>query len=121
MADLRHLVLQGLLDASPRFGLAPYGLRHGSPSPKGKGYFGLLPNADGGVSTEISAEDGQGEFPLIVPTLTKDELQLLLRNEDPTDDIYRKAEMWAAARRQQGRDPFATPADLRFPVGLLFQ
>ena len=37
----------------------------------------------------------------------------------PTDDMYRKAEMWANSRQSQGMSPFASPTELRMPVGLL--
>jgi hypothetical protein len=112
----------GLLDFIS--GLQSYGARYAeSPSEplsmKGKGYFGLLPSSEG-FSTEISATDDQGvSFPLLVPTLSKQEIQYLLQGNNPTDDIYNKAEMWANYRRSMGLDPFATPTELRVPMGLL--
>lgn len=112
----------GLLDFIS--GLQSYGARYAeSPSEplsmKGKGYFGLLPSSEG-FSTEISATDDQGvSFPLLVPALSKQEIQYLLQGNDPTEDIYNKAAMWAEYRRKMGLDQFATPTELRVPMGLL--
>lgn len=112
----------GLLDFIS--GLRSYGARYAeSPneplSIKGKGYFGLLPSSEG-FSTEISATNDQGiSYPLLVPTLSQKEINHLLQGNDPTDEIYNKAEMWANYRRSMGLDPFATPTELRIPMGLL--
>lgn len=119
--------MAGLLDYQglSSLGIAPFGLRNSGDTAKSKGYFGLLPNIDGGFSTEISSEsdiNGKNvEYPLIVPTLTSDELSHLLSNKEPTDEIYRKAEEYARQRLQQGLSPFASPNELRYPVptGLL--
>lgn len=94
--------------------LAPYGVRHSGEGIKGKGYFGPLQGA-GGISTEISAEDDSGEFPLLVPTLTAEEVQLLLAGGQPTESIYRKAAEYARMRRESGKSPFAGPTELRYP------
>ena len=105
-------------------GLLNFGARYAeSPSEplsmKGKGYFGLLPAADG-ESTEISVTNDQGiSFPSLVPTLTQDEVNYLLQGNDPTDEIYRKAQMCADYRQSMGMSPFASPTELRIPVGLL--
>ena len=96
-------------------GLAPYGLRHSGEGVKGKGYFGLLPNKMDGVSTEISVEDETGEYPLIVPTLTAEELDRLLAGKDPTAEMMEKASSWAATRRKRGESPFASPTEVRMP------
>ena len=59
-------------------GVAPYGMRHGTITPKGKGYFGELKRPDGYSSTELSSEfeykGGKVEYPLIVPTLSEAEI-----------------------------------------------
>ena len=116
--------MNGLLDQIIREGIASYGARYAeSPSEplsmKGKGYFGLLPSSEG-VSTEISMTDNSGRsFPSLVPTLTKEEVNQLLSGQNINDDIYRKAEMWANSRQAAGMSPFATPTELRMPVGLL--
>jgi hypothetical protein len=114
----KKILMAGLLSQS-QGGLTPYGLRHSGDSAKGKGYFGPLPTTDGGVSTEISSEDDLGEFPLMVPTLTKSEMSHLLSGAKPTDSIYEKAISWANNRRKQGLSPFAAQGDIRVPVGLL--
>ena len=102
-------------------GVAPYGMRHGSISPKGKGFFGDLKRPDGDSSTELSSEfEYQGkkvEYPLIVPTLSKSELDILLKGEKPTDDIYDKAESWAKFRIDKGMSPFASSlGNEKFPI-----
>ena len=66
------------MDKEDRIGLAPFGIRHSGEGAKGKGYFGELPSKDGMVSTEISTESDIGEHPLLVPTLTRKEIQHLL-------------------------------------------
>ena len=97
-------------------GLAPYGLRHSGEGVKGKGYFGGLPTKSGRTATEISSENDEGEYPLIVPTLTKKELDHLLADKKPTDEIYDKAESWARTRKKSGKSPFAEPTELRMPI-----
>jgi len=106
----------GLKQYSGDQGLAPYGLRHSGEGAKGKGYFGELPAKDGNVATEISSDNDEGEYPLIVPTLTGKELKHLLADKKPTDKIYDKAESWARTRRKSGKSPFADPTELRMPI-----
>lgn len=97
--------------------IAPYGLRHRGFELKGTGFFGPIPAGDGLIATEISSEaDGLGEYPLINPLLTGEELKLLLAGEEPTDEIFRKAETWAKLRISKGLSPFASSADLRLPI-----
>jgi hypothetical protein len=97
---------------------APYGLREDG-TPKGLGYFGLLPSKDGKheVSTELSADVDIGGkkmfFPLLVPTLTRDEIDLLLSGAKPTDSIYEKAIRFAQERIKAGKSPFAGPGEQR--------
>ena len=66
---------------------------------KGKGYFGPLNRPDKSVSTELSFTFLRPEFnnaeieaPLLVPSLSQDEVKLLLSGSKPTTDIYKKAE-----------------------------
>ncbi len=111
-------------------GIAPYGTRYADslqsqPTAKGMGFFGMVPsNAGGGgvgaSSSELSSSFEQGgqtiEHPLMVPTLTADELKHLLSGAEPTPAIYDKAEKFALDRIKQGKSPFAGPEDLRLPV-----
>jgi hypothetical protein len=114
----------GLLDEIIQQGIRSYGARFAEKMSdplemKGKGYFGKLPTGDG-FATEISIADDSGRsFPALVPTLTQDEVNALLRGNDVTDDMYRKAELFANYRQSQGMSPFASPTELRVPVGLL--
>jgi hypothetical protein len=108
-------------------GLAPYGMRYleegqtlSDATPKGKGYFGEIPMNQGGAMTEMSsAFDQDGKLvshPLIVPTLTRQEVDLLKMGGEPTPEIYRKAQDYAQQRIGAGQSTFATPQELRYPV-----
>jgi hypothetical protein len=115
----------GLQANRPNQGIAPYGIRYredlSTPtSIKGKGYMGEIPNSQGMPMTELSSAfnfNGKTvQYPLIVPTLSQEELQLLQSGGNPTEDIYNKAETWAKSRLEKGLSPFATPQDVRFPI-----
>ena len=108
-------------------GLAPYGMRHLEPGQditqgavKGKGYFGEIPMNQGGAMTEQSSAYGQDgnlvSHPLLVPTLNKQEIDLLGMGLEPTPEIYKKAQDYAQQRIGAGQSPFATPQELRYPV-----
>ena len=81
---------------------------------KGLGYFGPLKRPDKKVSTELSFTFIRPEFnkaeieaPLLVPSLSQEEVKLLLSGEKPTDSIYNKAEEYAMMRIHFGLSPFA--------------
>lgn len=86
---------------------------------KGTGFFGEIKRPDGSVMTEISIGVGlngkETEIPLIVPTLTKSEMDYLLRSDTRSKtfmdrmppSIIDKAVDHAAGRIKQGRSPFA--------------
>lgn len=90
---------------------------------KGSGYFGEIQRPDGTVMTEISIGVGlngkETEIPLIVPTLTKKEIQYLLNNDPESSDfmdrmppsIVEKAVDHAVTRMRNGQSPFATDGD----------
>ena len=94
----------------------PYGLRHDSELPKGKGYFGPMTTSSGDVMTEYSSSDDAGDYPLVVPTLTADEIRTLLSNGELTEQMLEKAQGWADARRKMGKSPFAGSDELRLPI-----
>ena len=105
--------------------LAPFGLRYSEslfdqPQVKGRGYMGAIPTSEGVPMTELSSSfelDGKViQHPLIVPTLTAQEIQLLQMGAEPTPEIYNKAQQFALSRIKQGLSPFATPQDLRMPM-----
>ena len=87
---------------------------------KGKGYFGSIPTKDGSMMTEYSsAFDVDGKtvsYPLVVPTLTADELNLLRITGEATPEIEKKAQQFALDRIEQGKNPFASPKELRYPL-----
>lgn len=90
-----------------------YGLRQNG-TQKGKGYFGEIPleGENKGIMTELGSEMDVGDqrihYPLIVPTLNKEEIDLLKRGEKPTEAIQKKAQEHAIRRISQGLDPFAS-------------
>lgn len=82
---------------------------------KGKGFFGELKRPNGGKTTELSIESDGMMFPLVVPTLSKPELDYLLsKDPDPQDrspifnSIYDKAYKFALERKKKGLPFFAT-------------
>ena len=89
-----------------------YGTRHGG-GPKGTGWLGLLQRPDGGVMTEytigVPINGKEMEIPSIVPTLTQEEVNLLLNMGDGDrmpDSIQMKAREHAIERMRQGYSPF---------------
>jgi len=87
---------------------------------KGKGYFGEIPVNQGGAMTELSSayeQDGRiVSHPLLVPTLNKQEIDLLRMGLEPTPEIYKKAQDYAQQRIGAGQSPFASPQELRYPM-----
>jgi len=90
-------------------------------SQKGDGWLGVRKRPDGSVSTEISAGitiDGKEvEVPLMVPGLTKQEMDYLMRNNPDTEQnpqffkampptILEKAAEFAKKRLKEGKSPF---------------
>jgi hypothetical protein len=120
MADYGKLDPLALANALK--GIAPHGFRHveslqNVSLPKGSGWMGYLPNKEGSVSTEISADNNGMQYPLLVPTLTKQEIEHLLANKQPTEDIYKKAEAFAKYRQEQGQSPFiSSVGELKWPT-----
>ena len=86
-------------------------------TPKGAGYFGSIPMADGQVMTEMSVGVNLGgrdmEIPTIVSTSTRAELDYLAAGNPPTDQMVRKAVNHALMRMSQGKSVWAGPEDLR--------
>jgi hypothetical protein len=93
---------------------------------KGYGWLGLMPTQSGGVMSEFSGsapidrkkpEKGWMNFPHVVPSLNRSEVDYLLtepkglaaiptNNRAIDDSVYQKALQWAQMRRLQGLDPF---------------
>lgn len=90
---------------------------------KGNGYFGVIKRPDGNVMTEISIGVGlngkETQVPLIVPTLTAQEMNYLLRNDPKSKSfmskmpstIIDKAVDHAVMRMNEGKSPFADAND----------
>lgn len=77
---------------------------------KGPGFLGPLKRPDGNVSTELSVGVGidgkEMDIPLIVPTLTKKEIDHLLKDGEPTDKMVGKAIEHAVKRMKEGKSVF---------------
>lgn len=93
--------MTGLLD----FGTRPDGEQ------KGFGWLGPIKMNSGDVMTEQTFDiemDGQKYFmPLIVPTLTPEELDWLRQGKEPTDQMFDKAVQHGIQLIKQGKSPFA--------------
>jgi hypothetical protein len=76
-------------------------------STKGLGYFGEIYGPNGDFSTEISINYNGREIPTLVPTLTDDEVKLLLAGGEIPQTIIDKADAYATARENAGKSPFA--------------
>jgi hypothetical protein len=112
----------GLVCLADGGGVAPYGFRHVEnvndvSLPKGSGWFGHLPNQNGQISTEISADNNGMQYPMINPNMNHQDINSLLANQKPTDEMYEKAEQWAKYRQSQGKSPFISPVgEMRWPL-----
>lgn len=96
----------------PRFGFRPDG------TPKGEGWLGVLPLADGNLATEYSMQsqavkvgDQMVDFPTLVPTLNQEEVNLMLSDIIPNrkpipEPIVQKAIKHAKDRLDKGLSPF---------------
>ena len=116
-------IIYGLSTGRDRLGLAPARyLEQGQDISQGtvkrKGYFGEIPTNDDSMMTEFSSAFEVGgktvQYPLIVPTLTVDELRSV-RDQNITPEINQKAQQFALDRLSRGLDPFATTQELRYP------
>lgn len=111
--------------AAPAFGARPDG------SQKGTGWLGVLNLPNGDVATEYSMQsdavkkDGKRvDFPTLVPTLTKSEVDLMVKDiipngKDIPEPIVQKAIAHAKARLAEGKSPFADEVSTAAkPVGV---
>jgi hypothetical protein len=111
----------------------PQWMRRPDGSLKGIGYLGEQKLPDGSVATEYSmANDSVGktpdgnwrDFPLLVPSLTAEELSLLVNDVIPNrrpvpPSIERKATEHALARMMAGRSVWADESDIPYSPALL--
>ena len=117
-AKERKLIANALKRRSQGFDKRPDG------TAKGKGFFGELPVKGGGVATEYSVgvqlESRGGketDIPSLVPTLTKEERDLLLNDIIPNkkripESIVQKAVDHANARVKAGKNVFAQEGEV---------
>ena len=93
-----------------------YGLREDK-TQKGRGYFGEMQMQDksGKVFGEMSLTstlDGEEIlYPSVVPTLTREELDIMARDEEWPESIFTKALNFAMERKKQGLPFFALPEE----------
>jgi len=93
--------------------IATYGKRPDG-TPKGPGYFGEIPHPGkpGTFSTELTVGVNVGgkdmNIPLLVPTLTKAEIDAVIQGRE-TKDIIDKAIQHALDRVKRGKSPYAGP------------
>jgi hypothetical protein len=104
-----------------------YGLR-ADKTKKGLGYFGEIKLPNGQVATEYSVGvnlDGKDvEIPTLVPTLTKKELDMMVKDiipngKDVPESIMQKAAEHARIRMKKGKPVFATPNEAPKPKTVL--
>lgn len=86
-------------------------------TPKGVGYFGEISRTDEPdyISTELSISIGPNKkdlIPLLVPSLTAEEIAHLVDGGQPTKDIVRKAIRHAEQRQAEGKSPYAEPGEI---------
>jgi hypothetical protein len=54
---------------------------------------------------------------MIAPTMNKADINALLANKQPTNQMYNQAEQWAKYRQAQGKSPFiSSVGELRWPT-----
>jgi len=109
------------MESNPKLGFGAYGIRHSGEGLKGKGYFGEISSPNGQVVTEYSVYDEDiGEYPSIVPTLTREEITDTIsrstKGEQPSIEVIRKARRHAIERLSEGKSPFSGNTELRFPL-----
>lgn len=98
--------LGGILSDRDGFGTREDG------TPKGRGFLGLIPMADGSMMSELSVGvelDGKETLiPSVVPTLTEDEIEYLRQGGSPLEnnEIMDKAVAHALERLRNGQSPF---------------
>lgn len=104
-----------MLQMQRRHGMAPYQRREDG-SRKGRGFFGPISTPDGRDATELSYSDpGSGQrslAPLLVPGMSRQQIDHLISGGAPTDEIYSIANRHAAGRsspfaniREEGQTP----------------
>jgi len=108
MADARNAPPEAA--PSSKFGLRLDG------TPKGLGFFGELKRPDGSISTELSIgvsfDDGKEiQLPLIVPALTRSEIQSLLTGAKPSKSMVNRAVQFYKERIADGKPAFAQPGE----------
>jgi hypothetical protein len=108
---------------------APAGSREDGTA-KGEGFLGVFRTPSGEVMSEFSIADSEDprlrgpngehlDYPTLVPTLTREEIQTLVnrREGDPVpESIKQKAEAHALARIEKGEPVFAQPGEQHLDI-----
>jgi hypothetical protein len=117
------LRLEDMYRPEDQTGIAPNGLRYMESStdqvtPKGDGYMGAIPvPQDNAIATEQSASDEKGQYPLLVPTLSREEVDQVNSGQEVPQSVVEKATAYRNMRESQGQSPFADRVSLKVPVG----
>lgn len=93
-----------------------YGMRHNpTDGKKYTGWKGIFKNKQGQSVTEYSMGFGidgkEVDIPIIVPSTTRGEVEILLEGGEPTPAMIQKAIQHAKIRLDQGKSPFKNPDD----------
>jgi hypothetical protein len=94
----------------PATGEMGYG---GEMLPKSDGWLGHIPGQgplEGQIITEMSADDEQGSYPMVVPTLDGNERDMISRGQI-SDLMRQKALEWRSLMHSRGESPFYNAAD----------
>lgn len=98
---------EGLVARIPKQG-KKYGNREDG-TPKGIGFFGEIARSDDreAFSTELSVSIGKESIPLLVPSLSAEEIAHLVDGGGPTTSIFQKALAHAQQRKSANLSPYA--------------
>jgi hypothetical protein len=93
-----------------------YGMRHNpADGKKYTGWQGIHINKEGKKVTEHSMGFGMNgkevEIPMIVPSTTKEEIDIILKKGQPTSIMIKKAIAHAEKRIAEGKSPFKNIED----------
>jgi hypothetical protein len=93
-----------------------YGMRHNpADGKKYTGWKGIHINKEGKKVTEHSMGFGMNgkevEIPMIVPSTTKEEIDIILKKGQPTSIMIKKAIAHAEKRIAEGKSPFKNIED----------
>lgn len=109
----RYLLYNMLMqkkDKDPFFDDKNYGKRNDG-SDKGSGWLGEIKQTNDKFATELTYDYdtpyGRFSMPLIVPTLTENEIESIRMGEQPTEEMHKKAFKHGLNRILQWKSPYS--------------